>query len=508
MGRQVAARLKGDNYQGRFFWYQAVGLLFEDSRVETVVLEHDTASGVDDVVVYYKPPGVSDAGMHCTAEYFQVKYHVDQRDSYSSDAMMDPGFIKARSSLLQRFYAAYQGERERHQGLRLGLVSNWTWRSDDCLARAIRDNGALPNEFFSSGPRSPLGRVRNKWKDAIGAADGEFEDFARRLRLKLNYFSRGDLLEVLADRLYRGGLQPIDQTKEIVPYDDLALKFIMNGRSEFDARSLRNACEAEGLVVDRPRSKDPRAIGVRSFMPFAEHLEDECESFVCLAEHFDGRQIRDPDLWRRRVFPDLAEFLRSGGVRREELHLLLECHLSISYAAGYVLHRASGVGTYPVQKGRERQVWKPAAVLAGPSDPLWTMDRIENEGGSGGLVLAVSLTHDVRKKVMEFLGSSDLQPPVLIDIRSGSGVGASSVRGPDHAAALAEQLQQLVLAERRRTDSPLAVHLFAAAPNSFMFFLGQLGRAMDPVQLYEFDFEGGRGYSASLSFPPVAKDLV
>jgi hypothetical protein len=35
-----------------------------------------------------------------------------------------------------------------------------------------------------------------------------------------------------------------------------------------------------------------------------------------------------------------------------------------------------------------------------------------------------------------------------------------------------------------------------------MYFLGQLGRAIDPVVLYEFDFDEHAGYSPSFSFPP------
>ena len=504
MARQVAARMKGDNYQGRFFWYQAARLLFEDSCVERVVIEHDAVSGVDDVVVYYKGAGILNAGTPCTAEYFQVKYHVDHRDAYSSDAMVDPGFINAKTSLLQRFYDAFQAERVNHPGLVLGLVSNWTWRSDDALATAIRDcDGALPDAFFSAGPKSALGKVREKWKAAIGATDQDFEDFARRLRIKFNYLSRGDLLASLSDRLYRAGLRPVEETKQVVPYDDLAAKLVMDGRTTVDASALRSICEREGLIVNQPQPRNPRAIGIRSFMRFAEHLEDECDSFVCLAENFDGRSIRDPRLWGDRVFPNLQEFLTTGALQSGEHHVFLECHLSISYAAGYLLHRASGASVYPLQKGRTRVAGKPAATpLAEFSDEQWKVDRVEDPDGQGGLVLGVSVTHDVRSDVEAHYRSTGVAPRMFLDLRPVVGVGPASILGADHAAALTEQLQQIVMAERRRLGGLIPVHIFAAAPNGFMYFLGQLGRAMDPVRLYEFDFDKRTGYSPSFSFPP------
>ena len=52
-------------------------------------------------------PAVNAGGWMASADYFQLKYHVDNRDSYSSAAMIDPAFINAKSSLLQRFFNAY-----------------------------------------------------------------------------------------------------------------------------------------------------------------------------------------------------------------------------------------------------------------------------------------------------------------------------------------------------------------------------------------------------------------
>jgi len=104
---QVGARTEGDVFQGLFFWRQAADLLRPTSRVERVVLEHDAADGVDDVAVFYRKPGINAGGWMVSADYFQLKYHVDNRDSYSADALIDPAFINAKSSLLQRFHSAY-----------------------------------------------------------------------------------------------------------------------------------------------------------------------------------------------------------------------------------------------------------------------------------------------------------------------------------------------------------------------------------------------------------------
>jgi hypothetical protein len=48
------------------------------------------------------------------------------------------------------------------------------------------------------------------------------------------------------------------------------------------------------------------------------------------------------------------------------------------------------------------------------------------------------------------------------------------------------------------------LHLFSAAPNAFLFFLGQLSRGFGRVQLYEYDFDRNipGAYSLSIQLPP------
>lgn len=505
---QVAARMKGDNYQGRFFWYQAALLFFDNSHVERVAAEHDAASGVDDVAVFYKVPGVFDSGRYVQADYFQVKYHLDHRDQYSADALTDPSFVNAEISLLGRFHRAYRALRDVHPWFRLCLVSNWDWQRDDPLASSIRDcDGSLPDAFFTDGPRSKLGRTREAWQARLSIEEKEFPDFAQRLRLEFNYFGRNGLKEALSDRLYRAGLAPIDPTRECVPYDDLYNKFVMSGRQEFDLAGLREVCEREGLVRGQPTLRDPRRIGVRSFMRFAQNLEEECSSFICLASHFDGRCIRDDALWSSAVFPELQRFLEDPRLRSGEHHLLLECHLSVAFAAGYVLDRKSGTQVYPVQKGLETRVWKPGEEGASSADAQdWLVQREDGDPASRAVVVALNVTHKVDAEVRCHIWGWDRRPRLFLSVAPAGGIGAQAIRGADRAVTLVERLQQILRDVKAELGGgPMTLHVFAAAPNGLMFFLGQVARALGPIQLYEFDFGGGcgGGYTPSLRFPHV-----
>src|SRR5450759_413409 len=104
--KQVGARTEGDVYQGLFFWREAAALLIPRLCVKRVDLEHDEATGVDDVAVFYEAPGIEAGGWLCTADFYQLKYHVDQRSAYSSINFIDPHFLSpnAKSSLLEHFY--------------------------------------------------------------------------------------------------------------------------------------------------------------------------------------------------------------------------------------------------------------------------------------------------------------------------------------------------------------------------------------------------------------------
>ena len=69
-----------------------------------------------------------------------------------------------------------------------------------------------------------------------------------------------------------------------------------------------------------------------------------------------------------------------------------------------------------------------------------------------------------------------------------TGPGQRSVAGGEHAAALAEQVSNHVRAVKEN-DPDAVIHIFAAAPNSLLFYLGQHHQAMAPCIVYEFDFD-------------------
>jgi len=497
--KTVAARTEGDVFQGMVFWLHAAMLLRPSSKVSRVTIENDQAAGVDDISVHYAAPGVNAGGRLCAADYYQVKYHVDRSAEYASSSICDPLFIGATRSLLQRFHDARVKIGDGDGWHRLYLWSNWQWTAGDKLGPLLRESeeGALPDRFFSDGPRTDLGKIRTEWRDHLGLTDDAFEDFARRLRFGVDFFGRRALMKWLNDRFASVGLREVtaEQTQNV--YDSLTQQFIMNGTNTFDAATFRAMCEREGLLAPPPVSGPP-VVGIRSFMRFAERMEDECSSFVCVASNFEGRHVRDPGAWQGAVMTDVRSFLNNPGFRTEEHYLLLDCHISLAFAAGYELDRKSGAQVFPVQKGVRKLVWKPG-TSSSEAKSTWATKTI-TIGSGNDVAVVVSVARDALADVEAYANGSFLIGTV-VDARPAVGVGQNAVVDGDHAIALADSLAEVIRANRPKYGG--TTHLFLAAPNAFAFFLGQHRAALGKIQLYEFDFEGVQGgsYSPSILLP-------
>jgi CBASS immunity sensor of nucleotide second messenger signals len=73
------------------------------------------------------------------------------------------------------------------------------------------------------------------------------------------------------------------------------------------------------------------------------------------------------------------------------------------------------------------------------------------------------------------------------------------VLGGGHAAALAESVANH-LRSLKGNDIDVVAHVFAAAPNAVVFYLGQQHQAIAPCVVYEYDFDrrGNRSYQPSM----------
>lgn len=273
------------------------------------------------------------------------------------------------------------------------------------------------------------------------------------------------------------------------------------GRLEFTRSTFRGHCEKESLIGEAGEGR-PKVYGVKSFEHATDRLEDRCTKVLDLVPNFADRQIRPEADWRGDLYPALTTFLLDAAKAGERLRLVLDAHLTLSFAAGSVLNIKSGRTIELEQRTLGKRIWSPDDLPSDPAWSQWTFQRDELNSSGADIVVAVSLTHDVASAVGAYVRGTLPAASQFLSARLSTGPGARSVVCGRHAFDLAEALTAEIKAMRDELPGG-RVHLFMAAPGAFSFSLGQRQTAMGSLTLYEYDFEGEHGgsYQPSLSLP-------
>ncbi|WP_104656979.1 SAVED domain-containing protein [Ralstonia insidiosa] len=503
MTQAVAVRRDGDAFQARIFWRKAACLLDPKSPVTMVGFESGP-KGFDDVWVAYAAnhaPGDQE-GKPILREHIQCKWHVSINDFGYAD-LVDPEWINANKfSLLQRARAAQVAYARDGTGARFKLLTNWRIGQTDPLRSYINQKSKtlrLKDLFDGTTDRSMAGKVRKLWREHLGIDDQELMLLARTLSLDTDSTSLDDHRDNLDLLFENRGLRRVPLNESSFVYDDVAFQWLAQGRLEFDRQTFREACKREGLLAGDGHAHV--VFGVKSFEHPFDRLEDRCTVVLDLIPHFDERTIRDQADWATTLYPRLKDFLQTAARNEQHLRLILDAHITLAFAAGSVLNIKSGRNVEIEQRTVHRNVWHSSDVPRDPSWPGWEFDLETLNDSEGDMAVAVCLTHDVVPAVKMHLAASLPQASSLLVARPSCGAGARSIVCGQHAFDLAEALALQINQMRNGNKPPL--HLFAAAPNAFTFFLGQRQPGLGKTTLYEYDFEGmnGGGYKSSLSLP-------
>jgi hypothetical protein len=412
MVRAVVARIQGDEYQARWFWIQVCRLFEDRTKVIRVVYEKENIKSFDDVVIFYTNGMIdhydcSPLSMDC----FQVKFHVTAAGDITWKGIMDPAFINASSvSILQRLKHAQEQYAPNGLGCRFHLYTPWHVRSNDPLAEvlSLTDGRIIWSKLAAGGPRSKMGRMRAAWRDHLEiTTDDELQIILRPLRIIF-----GDTLErlreTLNDKLRIAGLLPVDDGSLIHPYDELTRKLLQASKTEVTCADIEAICKQENLWRGRSMP-EPEAyqVGIRSFLRWAEYLEDETDALLCLLTYFEGRRIKSPDLWHSQVFPKLDSFISRTFRTHRLYHLHLHTHASIAFAAGYCLDPKAGVDVSLVQSGLSgRELWRPDTSRAPVSYATWSFSDKPASPHESDTAVALNVTHNVLNDVSAYVAQS------------------------------------------------------------------------------------------------------
>lgn len=499
MTQAVIVRRDGDTFQARLFWRNAARLLDPESGIARVGFESGPR-GFDDVWIEYASPLLDHEGRPLRREHLQCKWHVAP-STYGYASLSDPEFINAAStSLLSRALAAQRAYAPDGEGARFRLVTNYRIDRADPLRALVnqRSHALRLHNLFSGGDRSATGKVRKHWRDHLDIDDVALRTLARTLAFSEATDSLDDLRDTIDPYLRIAGLRRIPRDESAFIYDDLVYQWAGQGRLEFDRDSFHAACESEKLFAGAG-DEGRKVYGVKSFEHATDRLEDQCAAVLDLVPEFEARQIRPNSDWQTVLYPALRKFLLDAAKGTDALRLILDAHLTLSFAAGSILDIKSGRPIELIQRTIGKSIWSADDAPPDPTWPGWSFAIADGDADQRDIAVAVGLTHRIGADVASYV-SRALPGARLLSAELSTGPGARSVACGRHAFDLAETLTQKIRAERPEGGR---LHLFIAGPGAFAFFLGQRHAALGALTLYEFDFEGmaGGSYAASLSLP-------
>ncbi len=269
-----------------------------------------------------------------------------------------------------------------------------------------------------------------------------------------------------------------------------------------DRKVFDEELEKRILLVADKYSPKRISIGITSFPRGAVHLEDET---MCLSllDKFEGRNIKEGYDWNNDVYEKVKEFLLANTNNNQAYQIFLDAHASLAFAAGQVLDSKSGINVFPIQKSATNgtELWD-VKLSSKRNYSNWDISHemfVENQFDSA---LILNVTRPIYNDVVEYIKEKNLSIGRIINCTP-SEVGATnfSIEDGNHAAALANSVYNAV-AQRTTVERRATLHIFASAPNAFMFFLGQNSRGFGKCVLYEYDFEqrDSCSYSKSIYF--------
>lgn len=501
MAEAVVARWHGDNYQARIFWENALNLLLDGSCVVEVTFEANGPKAFDDVIVKFDPPVPRSGAERVSAEYTQVKWHVQTGGRFGYKEFTDPDFIGAKSfSLLQRLQ---QARATAPPSARFSFLTTYRTADGDPLAELIsgNDKSLLVEKLFDgTTDRSRMGAVRKCWRDHLQLPDdAALEAVVRGLCIHEGYRSLDELRTQINFRAQAVGILACNAADSDFRFDELARQLKARRLNALTRDALVQFCRDEGLLVDRPTELDAfLPIAIRSIIgPSADVVGATPDNTLSLADDFRQRYLQDGRDWQKDIRPRVERFLRDAVRRSAKLRLIIDAHASIAFLAGSVLDLKSAVQTELVQKGRVgASVWR--ANDGSAKDAARFVIAEETVGSGADLALAISVAQPVLVQARSYVAASLPDVGRILSFTLPSGPGQQSVAGGEHAAALAEQISNHV--RDITADNPDAiVHIFAAAPNSLLYFLGQHHQSIAPCIVYEYDFDrrANRSYHPS-----------
>jgi hypothetical protein len=488
VANQVIPRLNGDEYQHLYSWWHVLSLLRRRDRVTRVRVEDADGGSVDDVTVHHEPgSGEPEEFYHY---FFQVKYHENQAQHYSSEKFQERK--ENGRSLLQKFFDTWKKLTAEHPGrqIKLYLVSNWSWSHEsDKIGRCLNNQeGKLSDEFFDCGPQSDIGKVREEWRAHIGAGQEEFRAFIASLHLQLGEGSFRQMQQMVSERMEHVGLK--HDHNALAAAVDIVRTWIRTKQGNITVDVLEDVLKERDLYLP-PAGEQCVTVHLNTITEGAYDLEPD---FVLdWRKYFEGRpdlkghQLKNPANWNKKLLPELRDVLADVRSTTKCRHVRVRglARLSAWFAFGYTFSEVAG---YTIEVEQQDEHWRTDTPPNGDFRILTNGDvageRITGQGTT--VACGVSVTGLLDEDVRKHIGTPGGQPiAALLLLRPERELGRSCLSGAADAVALARGVKESLRSFTKRWGATRLL-LYYFGPLSGACFIGhQLNAICREVQIME-----------------------
>ena len=269
-----------------------------------------------------------------------------------------------------------------------------------------------------------------------------------------------------------------------------------------DRKTFDEELEKRILLVANKYSPKRISIGIKSFTRGAVKLEDTTKC-LSLIEMFEERNLKNGYDWNNDIYEVMKKFLLTNTNNNYAYQIYLDTHVSLAFAAGRVLDSKSGINIFPIQKSATNgiELWD-VKLSSKRNYSNWDISYEIFDENQADSVLILNVTHNIYDDVIRYIKENNLPiRRIIICIPDKGEFTNFSIEDGNHAATLANSVYNAIV-ERSTEERRATLHIFASAPNAFMFFLGQNSRGFGKCVLYEYDFEqrDSCSYSKSINF--------
>lgn len=302
---------------------------------------------------------------------------------------------------------------------------------------------------------------------------------------------------------YNNQMMTFDQIK-IIASATINDQMISSTKGKGIARNEFNEeLEKRIILVADKYSVKRIPIHIRSFTCATKNLEDESKNYLSFVNKFDGRKLKDKYDWNKDIYEDLEKFLLANTSQEYAYQISLDTHTSLAFAAGRIVNIKFGINVFPTQKTNTNGIVLWDVNLSSKKEYFdWNILHETFKQNQSDTALILNVTNSINDDVIDFIEEKDLSIGSIIKCTiEKTGDSKCSIHDGTHAFRLAESLNKII-AKRSKAERLATLHIFASAPNAFMFFLGQNSMGFGKCILYEYDFEqrNSGSYLPSIDF--------